>query len=1437
MFRYDVQNSKNSIGKGHATDKNPILVPDINIEAFKAMLTFIYTKHFNELNANNWLDVLKAADKYNIKGLVKKCADFPIEKLPNVFVAFEQARLRNLEVLHWADEQCRQNDIECSAENRRKMLDKVLPNIRFPLIPKEEFTKSVEVISVYQHYSHPNLSDVPGLIPLKFPTQQRYKSEGTIEMEIEKVSEFSLVEVYSRRFSDAVDIGGFSWKIKAQIVTKNENNEKWLGFFLCYDPKKVGALIRPMFVNAAHQQMPNPFCVDGTHTLQFLNGAIAQFGQHLPPICLLVVSINHRPEQMTPSGPLSVTNVVLRNGDGNRIEASGWQRYAGVLASLTVGDVYWFVNCSARARYQQLDCWYRISVDGRNAIVVPHTPNQFVPNVPPPSIVNDQVPTLQMGGGRVVDDPNAVPEDENNNTIDHRFGIPMRARPPQRRVAERVHRPLGDFFRIERTTPMRNTLRNTRGEVCELRFLPLEDAERPDLVLETLIQHLLDRVLEGHPRPMFVSLQLHPPGFDRPYVIPLRPLEQNNAAALAAAIERLNEQSAAGIDLLAGTTITKVLAVWPLESIRTDAQRGGACDLDGEHHVSHNVQSLVRVINPNDRHCLSRAVLLGLRDRETRMPNGGGRDAFTAYAQRQEQHGPEALTLLRRAGLPVNKNMYTLEDVEQLQQRINNEHGVGQIRLVDFEKEQEYRIVFKGEGDEQIVNSLAHQMKEVLDSGEYPDTVTAHRAILSSASDVFKTMFRYDVQNSKNSIGKGHATDKNPILVPDINIEAFKAMLTFIYTKHFNELNANNWLDVLKAADKYNIKGLVKKCADFPIEKLPNVFVAFEQARLRNLEALHWADEQCRQNDIECSAENRRKMLDKVLPNIRFPLIPKEEFTKSVEVISVYQHYSHPNLSDVPGLIPLKFPTQQRYKSEGTIEMEIEKVSEFSLVEVYSRRFSDAVDIGGFSWKIKAQIVTKNENNEKWLGFFLCYDPKKVGALIRPMFVNAAHQQMPNPFCVDGTHTLQFLNGAIAQFAQHLPPICLLVVSINHRPEQMTPSGPLSVTNVVLRNGDGNRIEASGWQRYAGVLASLTVGDVYWFVNCSARARYQQLDCWYRISVDGRNAIVVPHTPNQFVPNVPPPSIVNDQVPTLQMGGGRVVDDPNAVPEDENNNTIDHRFGIPMRARPPQRRVAERVHRPLGDFFRIERTTPMRNTLRNTRGEVCELRFLPLEDAERPDLVLETLIQHLLDRVLEGHPRPMFVSLQLHPPGFDRPYVIPLRPLEQNNAAALAAAIERLNEQSAAGIDLLAGTTITKVLAVWPLESIRTDAQRGGACDLDGEHHVSHNVQSLVRVINPNDRHCLSRAVLLGLRDRETRMPNGGGRDAFTAYAQRQEQHGPEALTLLRRAGLPVNKNMYTLEDVEQLQQRISNEHGVGQIRLVVFEKEQEYRIVFKGEG
>ncbi|KAL3086134.1 hypothetical protein niasHS_008907 [Heterodera schachtii] len=278
---------------------NPVEVPDIEAAAFKVMLRFIYADDLSELNGDNAMAVLYAADKYGIQGLVEHCLQIPIQNLPNVFLAHSKARLFQFEdfeqqclryicqnaetlfkseeflqidqnllcelfvrdqlmisnefelwqaALRWADEKCCQNAIECSAENRRAALGPALFKIRFPLILTKDFTKSIvpsgvltndEFLSVYQFHCHPNLRDVPGFKPLKFPWHGRISdwntakgNRVTLAMEIGKFSEFAQEKEGTGRFSDAVQMKGMLWKIWAQRNEEKESNEKCLGFYL-----------------------------------------------------------------------------------------------------------------------------------------------------------------------------------------------------------------------------------------------------------------------------------------------------------------------------------------------------------------------------------------------------------------------------------------------------------------------------------------------------------------------------------------------------------------------------------------------------------------------------------------------------------------------------------------------------------------------------------------------------------------------------------------------------------------------------------------------------------------------------------------------------------------------------------------------------------------------------------------------------------------------------------------------------------------------------------------------------------------------------------------------------------------------------------------------------------------------------------------------------
>ncbi|KAL3083682.1 hypothetical protein niasHT_036810 [Heterodera trifolii] len=206
------------------------------------------------------------------------------------------------------------------------------------------------------------------------------------------------------------------------------------------------------------------------------------------------------------------------------------------------------------------------------------------------------------------------------------------------------------------------------------------------------------------------------------------------------------------------------------------------------------------------------------------------------------------------------------------------------------------------------------RMKLILSSGEDTDVhfllLPAHKLILKHASDVFGAMFRFDAKKEKAEN------------VPDVEAAAFKVMLSFIYAGDLSELNGDNAMAVLYAAKKYNIPGLADQCLDVPISNLRNVFFAYAQTRLFDLEdfvqrCLAFIDknsndllksEKFLQIDqkllceilgrdelqiieeisvwkagIECSAENLRQMLGLALFKIRFPLVKKMEFSEKID--------------------------------------------------------------------------------------------------------------------------------------------------------------------------------------------------------------------------------------------------------------------------------------------------------------------------------------------------------------------------------------------------------------------------------------------------------------------------------------------------------------------------------------------------------------------------
>lgn len=83
-------------------------------------------------------------------------------------------------------------------------------------------------------------------------------------------------------------------------------------------------------------------------------------------------------------------------------------------------------------------------------------------------------------------------------------------------------------------------------------------------------------------------------------------------------------------------------------------------------------------------------------------------------------------------------------------------------------------------------------------------TLACHKIILAMASPVFETMF-FGSFNQKD----------DPITISDVQADAFKALLEYIYTDKININNVDKAFDLCYAAKKYMLPYVVDQCTTF----------------------------------------------------------------------------------------------------------------------------------------------------------------------------------------------------------------------------------------------------------------------------------------------------------------------------------------------------------------------------------------------------------------------------------------------------------------------------------------------------------------------------------------------------------------------------------------------------------------------------------------------
>ena len=156
--------------------------------------------------------------------------------------------------------------------------------------------------------------------------------------------------------------------------------------------------------------------------------------------------------------------------------------------------------------------------------------------------------------------------------------------------------------------------------------------------------------------------------------------------------------------------------------------------------------------------------------------------------------------------------------------------GLGRVyKPVDASKETAWRIFIEFEYEKNgaslpsttSVHDLQTDLLKLLETASNTDvtfvvqgeSIKAHKSILAVRSQYFQRMFESDVEEN--------ITDE--VKVPDIEPEVFRGLLQFLYSGLAPKNVADKAFELLLAADKYGVDGLIKICEDKASIHLGNV--------------------------------------------------------------------------------------------------------------------------------------------------------------------------------------------------------------------------------------------------------------------------------------------------------------------------------------------------------------------------------------------------------------------------------------------------------------------------------------------------------------------------------------------------------------------------------------------------------------------------------------